>query len=120
MNIAKDFDWSFKLNEWFFVFKTFLNLLDEELNHFVGKVDEWHTLGILASVTDDVMVQVVDDNIHDEHNFIVQILLWNSSDCFFECLAPLFLNVKRFHVVLLRLEIFVEQCLKFLTVCLFC
>jgi hypothetical protein len=108
MNVTKDFYWSFKLDEWLLIFKTLLNLLDQELDHFIRKVNEGNTLRIFASIAHDIMVKVVNDNVHDEGDLIMKIFLRNISDCLFELFTPLFLNVQRFHFVLLWFEILVE------------
>lgn len=94
MDITKDFDWGFELNERFFIFKTFLGLLDQKLNHFIWEVYERHTLRIFLSVSDNIVVQVIDDDIHDKHIFVVDVLLWNVSDAFFELPPPLFCDVQ--------------------------
>ena len=93
MNVSKNLHWCFKLNKWLFIFKAFLNLFDKEINHFVRQVNEGYTLGILLPITDDFMVEVVDDDVHDEHHLVVQILFGDVSYGLLELPPPFFLNV---------------------------
>jgi hypothetical protein len=118
VNITKDLDWGLKLHKWLLIFKAFLNLLNQEFNHLVWEVNEWNAFWVLASVTNNIMVKVVNNDIHDEGELVVEVFLGNIANSFLELLTPLFLNVERFHVVLLGLQIFIEQTLKLLSVLL--
>jgi len=96
VDVSEYFHWSFKLDNWFLIFEDFLRFFDKELDHFVWEVDEWHTLWVLRPVSDNVVVKVVNDYVHDKRDLISQVLLWNLLQSFFELLSPLFLNVEGF------------------------
>ena len=71
MDVSEDLDWRLELDEWFLVLKHLLCLLDQKLDHFVRQVHEWDVLGVLRPVSDDVVVEVVYNNVHDETHLIM-------------------------------------------------
>ena len=111
MDISKNFDRGFKLVEWLFVLKDFLDLLDEELDHLIGEVNEGHRLGVLLPIVDDLIVEVVYKDVHDESDLVIHVLFSDVGDSFLELLAPLLLNVQGLALVLLRLQVLIEQSL---------
>lgn len=93
MDISKNFDRGFKLVEWLFVLKDFLDLLDEELNHFIGEVDEGDRLGVLLPIVNDLIVEVVNEDVHDESDLVIHVLFGDVGYSLLKLLAPLLLNV---------------------------
>jgi len=116
VDVSKYFDWGFELDQGFLVFKYFLNLLYQELDHFNGEIDEWNILGVLRPVSHYVVVQVVDDHIHDEADLIVEVLLGHVGDALLELLAPFLLDIKGLAIILLRFQVAIKEHLELLPV----
>lgn len=94
MDVTEYLNWCFKLHKWLFVLKTLLSPFYEGLNHLNWKVNEGHTLWVLGPISDDIVVQIVNDRVHEEHGFLLQILFSDVTRAFFELLAPLFLDIQ--------------------------
>ena len=66
VDVTEDLDGCFKLKEWLFIFKYFLYLFQQVINYLLWQVDEWYVLRILSLVVHDFIVQVEDNNVHNE------------------------------------------------------
>jgi hypothetical protein len=119
MDVSKNFDRCLELEERFFVFENFLSLLNQKLDHFDWQVYEGNRLGILLSIVDNFVVQVINEHIHDEGDLVVHVLLGDASNGLFELPAPLFLDVKGLRLILLRLQVFIKKSLQLFSLVLF-
>jgi hypothetical protein len=114
VDVSENFDRGLKLIERLFILEHFLSLLDEELDHLNWEVDERDRLGILLSIMDNLVVEVVNEDVHDEGHLIIHILLGDVGNGLLELLAPLLLDVQGLGLVLLWFQVLVEQSLKLL------
>lgn len=94
MNIPEYFHWCFESDEGFFILEFLLHFLDEELDYLNREVNEGHCFGVLLLVVDDVIIEVVNDHVHDEGDLIIQVLLGYTIQPLLKLLAPLFLDVQ--------------------------
>lgn len=118
MNISKNFNRSLELVERLFVFKHFLSLLDQKLDHLNWKVYEWNRLGVLLSIMYNLIVEVIDENIHYKGDFVIHILLGYVCDGFLKLFSPLLLDVQGLALVLLWFQVLIEESLKLLALML--
>lgn len=71
MNVTEYLDRSLKLQQRFLIFKYFLYLLEQKVNDLLWQIDEWHIFGILSFIVDNFVVEVVDNDVHDEFDLIL-------------------------------------------------
>ena len=62
------------------------------------------------------MVQIIDDAVHNEHCLVVNVFLRCVGGPLFELSSPLFLNIKRFLVILDGFEVSIKESLKLLSI----
>ena len=60
---------------------------------------------------DNLVVEVVDEDVHDKSHLVIHILLGDVGDGLLELLAPLLLDVQGLALVLLGLQVLVEESL---------
>ena len=116
MDVTKDLYWRLELKEWFFIFKYFLYFFEQMIDYFLGQVDEWNIFGILALIVHNLVIQVVDNDVHDEFLLVYLICLRDLLEALFKLLTPHLLDVQRLGLVLLRLQILTEQLIQALSV----
>ena len=75
MYITKDLNRSFKLYQSTFVLENLLHLFDKKVNDFDWKVNKWYGLWIFSLILHYVIIEVINDDIHDENDFIRQLFL---------------------------------------------
>lgn len=73
MNVTEYLDRSLKLQQRFLIFKHFLYLLKQKVDDLLWQIYEWHIFGILSFIVDNFVVEVVDNDVHDEFDLILQI-----------------------------------------------
>ena len=66
----------------------------------------------------DLIVQVIDEDIHYEGDLVVHVLLGYVSDGFFELFSPLLLDVQGLALVLLWFEVLIKESLQLLALVL--
>ena len=93
-----------------------MSLLDQKFDHLVRQVYIWDVLWVLLLICDDLVVEVVDDHVHDEDGLVVEILLRNVGYSLFELSPPLFLDVQGLRLVLGWLQVLLEEGLQLLAV----
>ena len=116
VQVSEYFNWSFELNERFLVFEAFLSLFDQELYHFDWKVYVGHTLGVLGFVLYDLVVEVVNDHVHDESGFALDVLLRNVRETLLKLSTPYLLNFFFILIILLRPHVLGTQSVQLLLV----
>jgi hypothetical protein len=119
VDVSKNFDRCLELEERFFIFENFLSLLNQKLDHFDWQVDEGYRLGIFLSIVHNVVVQVINEDIHDKGDLVIHVLLGDACNGLFELTAPLFLDVKSLGLILLRLQVFIKKSLQLFALVLF-
>ena len=119
MDVSEYFDWRLELHERLLLLEYFLGFFDEELDNLDGQVDERDYLRVLLPVSDDIVVEVVDDDVHNKVGLILQVLFRNTCDGLLELLAPLLLDVEGLGLVLRGTQVPVEKQLELLPVLFF-
>ena len=88
VNITKDLDGRLELDECLLVLEDFLGTLNQKLDHFTWQVNNGYILGVLGLVRDNIIIQIVDDDVHDEHGLLLHELLGNDRGGFLELTTP--------------------------------
>ena len=96
VDISKYLNWSFKLDESLLLFELLGDLSNQKLDHLDRQVDVRDGLGILLSIGNYVIVEVIYYNIHDEATLILEIPFGYARYSFLELSAPLLLYVQCF------------------------
>lgn len=73
VNITEYLDWGLKLQQRFFIFEYFLYLLEQKVDNLLRQIDERHIFGILAFIVNNLVVEVVDNDVHNELHLIYHI-----------------------------------------------
>jgi len=73
MNITEYLDRSFKLKQRLLVLEHFLHLLKQKVNDLLGQIDERNIFGIFSFVIDNFVVEVIDNDVHNEFDLIDHI-----------------------------------------------
>lgn len=116
VDVAKDLDRGLELKQRLLVLENFLGFLQQIIYDLLWQIYKWHILWILSLVIYNFIVEVVDDDIHDELLLVKHIGLGDLEKTLLELLAPYFLDVKRLGCVLLWLQVPIEEGLQPLAV----
>lgn len=109
VNIPEYLDRSLKLKQRPLVFKYFLDLLEQKVDNLLREVDERHIFWVFSLVIDYFIIEVVDDDIHDEFHLINHVSFGDLLDSLLELLTPDFLDVDGLSCVLLWLQVPIEK-----------
>ena len=116
VNISENLHRRLELKQRLLILKYFLNLLQQVINNFLRQIHEWDVLRVLPLVSDDLVVEIVDNDVHDEPLLVLHVRLCDLRQGLLELLAPYFLDVQRLLSILLGLEVPVEKRLQLLLV----
>ena len=119
MDISKQFDRSFESYKSSLIFKLLLGLFYKKLNYFDWQVHERNVLGVLLFVLYDVIVQVVDDYVHDKGKLVVHVFFRNTLKALSELTAPFLWDVQSLLIILCWFQILVEKTLQLFALRLF-
>ena len=96
VDVAEDFYWSLKSDKSLLFLEYSSDPLDQKLDHLAWQVNNRYILRVLGLIIDDVIIQVVNDDVHDKHSLLVHQFLGNGLGGFLELAAPLFTNFEGF------------------------
>jgi hypothetical protein len=112
MDVSEQFYRGLKSYESSLFFKLLLGFLDKKLNNFDRQVYEWNVFRIPLFVLHDVIVQIVNDYVHDKRHLIVHVLFWNTLKALSELTSPFLWDVQSLLIVLCWFQILVKKTLK--------
>ena len=96
VDVAEDLDGRLELDEGLLLLEYSRYTLDQKLNHFTRQLNDRHVLRVLGLVEHDVVVEVVDDDVHDEARLLGHHLLRDCLRGLLELPAPFFGDFQSF------------------------
>ena len=73
MNVTEYLDRSLKLQQRLLVLEYFLYFLEQKVDDFLRQIDERHIFGVLPFIVNNFVVEVVDNDVHDEFDLVDHI-----------------------------------------------